>query len=145
MTHKILDGISQTLKAAFPDCQIFGDKRVGQGLPTPSFFVGLGECSTNPLPGGLVKLKQHVEVIYFPERQGDYSELWKIGPKALTALEQIPLGDGSLTRGVSRRSTINDGLMHLHAVYHLRLIPREAIALMGELRQIKKSRQEKGR
>lgn len=138
MTHKIRDGISKTLREIFPDCQIFGDKHVGQGLIPSSFFVGLGECSTSPLPNGLTKLRQHVEVIYFPKSQGDYSELWSIAPKALGALEQIPFGEDGLIRGTSRRCTINDGLLHLHAIYHLRLVPREAIELMGELRQIKK-------
>jgi len=138
--HKILDGISKTLREIFPDCQIFGDKHVGQGLNPSSFFIGLGESSTSPLPNGLVKFRQHVEVIYFPKNQGDYKELWDIGPKALLALEQISLGDSSFTRGVSRRCTINDGLLHLHATYHLRLVPREAVELMGELRQIKRLR-----
>lgn len=133
MTHKILDGISKALKEAFPDCVIFGDKRVRQGLPTPSFFVGLGECSTKPLPSGLTLLKQHAEVIYFPETQDSYTELWRIGAKALAALERIPLEDGTSTRGLSRRCTINDGLMHIHAVYRLRLIPTETIALMGDM------------
>jgi len=133
VTHKIADGISKALKEAFPDCTIFGDKRVRQGLPTPSFFVGLGECSTKPLPSGLTLLKQHVELIYFPETQDNYTELWRIGAKALAALERIPLEDGTLTRGLSRRCTINDGLMHIHAVYRLRLIPTETIALMGDM------------
>jgi len=141
VTHKILDGISKALKETFPDCQIFGDKRVRQGLPTPSFFVGLGECSTKPLPSGLTLLKQHVEVIYFPEGGDDYSELWQSGAKALAALERIPLEDGTLSRGLSRRCTINDGLMHIHAVYHLRLIPTETTEVMGDLTRIRRQRQ----
>jgi len=135
VTHRILDGISKVLKDTFPTCQIFGDKRVRQGLPTPSFFVGLGEYSTKPLIGGLTQVKQHVEVIYFPENQDDYTELWNMAPKALAALEQIPLGDGSLSRGTSRRCMINDGLMHLHASYRLHLKSTERSVKMGDMKR----------
>jgi len=141
VTHKVLNGVSSALKTAFPDTKIFGDKRVRQGLPAPSFFVGLGECSTNPLPGGLTLLKQHVEVVYFPETADDYSELWQIGTKALAALERIPLEDGTLARGISRRCIINDGLMHIHAVYRLRLIPTEVTERMGDMTRKIRQRQ----
>ena len=141
MTHKVQNGISKALKEAFQNCQIFGGKRVRQNLPTPSFFVGLGECSTKPLPSGLILLKQHAEVIYFPETQDDYSELWHIGAKALAALERISLEDGTETRGLSRRCMINDGLMHIHATYRLRLIPTEEIALMGDMTRTRRQRQ----
>lgn len=134
--HKdILDGISKTLAKAFPNCTIFGDERLRQGLKTPSFFLGLVECSTKPLPGGLTELKQHVEVTYFPKTQGDYQELWNIGTQTLSCLEQIPLADGSSARGNSRRCTINDGLLHIRATYRLRLKPTQQTALMGNMRR----------
>jgi len=78
-------------------------------------------------------MKQHVEVVYFPEGQGDYGELWRVGTRVLTLLEAVSLGDGAMVRGVSRRCMVNDGLMHMHAVYRLRLKPEEASALMGEM------------
>ena len=132
---EILDGISKTLVAAFPGYMIFGDQRVRQGLKTPSFFVGLGEYSTRPLPGGLTELKQHAEVIYFPENRGDYQTLWNLGSRVLTCLEKIPLGDGSLARGQSRRCMINDDLLHIHATYRLRVKSTEQSALMGSMRR----------
>jgi len=135
VTDEIRDGISRTIATAFPDCGVFGDERVRQGLEPPSFFVGLGACSSSPLPGGLISFKQHVEVVYFPERQGDYGELWSAGTRALALLEQIPLTDGTFVRGVARRCAVNDGLMHIHATYHLRLKPAAHIDLMGDLQR----------
>ena len=133
MIDGILDGISLALAEAFPNCAVFGDERVRQGLKTPSFFVGLGECKLRPLPNGLAEQRQHVEVVYFPERQGDYDELWAIGPKTLNLLGELRLSDGGQVRGTSLGCNINEGLMHLHAIYILRLKPIETTAPMGHM------------
>ena len=133
MINTILDGLSLALAEAFPNCAVYGDERVRQGLEAPSFFVGLGECGIRPLPCGLVEQRQIVEVVYFPERQGDYGELWGVGPKALGLLGEIALPDGGVVRGTARRCDISDGLMHIRAVYTLRLIPVESRALMGDV------------
>ena len=134
MTDGILDGVSLTLAEAFPACAVYGDERVRQGLQTPSFFVGLGECKLRPLPGGLLEQRQSVEVIYFPARQGDYGELWAVGPKALGLLGELFLPDGSMVRGRAQRCEVSDGLMHIRAVYTMRLKPVESRALMSDLR-----------
>lgn len=133
MVDGILDGVSGALMVAFPAYAVYGDERVRQGLDTPSFFVGLGECTVAPLPAGLRQVRQRVEVVYFPERQGDYTELWDVGPQALACMEQITLPDGSMLRGVDRRCFIHDGVMQIQAVYTMRLRPVEQRALMGEL------------
>ena len=135
MIEGILDGVSLALAGAFPDCRVYGDERVRQGLQTPSFFVGLGECNLRPLPGGLLEQRQFVEVVYFPARQGDHGELWGVGPKALGLLGELRLGDESMVRGRGLRCEVNDGLMYIRAVYTLRLRPRESErALMEDLR-----------
>jgi len=130
----ILDGASLALAEAFPACTVYGDERVRQGLLTPSFFVGLGECSQRPLPCGLVEQQQIVEVVYFPERQGDYGEMWAVGPKALRLLGELRLAEGGAIRGRGQRCEINDGLMHIRAVYTLRLRPVESRERMGNMR-----------
>jgi len=129
----ILDGISLALTEAFPSCTVYGDERVRQGLKTPSFFVGLGECNLRPLPGGLTEQRQFVEVVYFPERQGDYGELWAIGPKALGLLGELALPDGGKVRGTALRCDVNDGLLHVRAVYTLRLRSVEGRVPMGDM------------
>jgi len=86
-----------------------------------------------PLPAGLRQVRQVVEVVYFPERQGDYTELWAVGPEALACLEQITLPDGSMLRGKNLRCFIHDGVMHMQAVYTMRLRPVQQWALMGDL------------
>ena len=133
MTERILDGVSLALSEAFPACTVYGDERVRQGLETPSFFVRLGECSQRPLPNGMVELRQSVEVVYFPARQGDLGELWAVGPSVMGLLGEIVLSDGSKVHGKSLRCDVNDGLMHIGAVYTLRLRPVEHGALMGEM------------
>ena len=133
MTNAIVDGLSLALAQAFPACTVYGDERVRQGLKTPSFFVGLGECTQRPLPSGLLEQRQIVEVVYFPERQGDYAELWSVGPKALGLLGAPRLSDGGMVRGTALRCDVNDGLMHLRAVYTLRFRPMESRALMGDV------------
>ncbi|MCL2568596.1 MAG: hypothetical protein FWE12_04060 [Oscillospiraceae bacterium] len=134
MIEGILDGVSLALAEAFPKCTVYGDERVRQGLLTPSFFVGLGECRLRPLPGGLREQRQMVEVIYFPERQGDYGELWEVGPKALGLLGALRLPNGEMVRGMALRCDVNDGLMHIRAVYTLRLVPVMERGLMGDMR-----------
>ncbi|MCL2843596.1 MAG: hypothetical protein FWE28_09130 [Oscillospiraceae bacterium] len=133
MVDGVLGGVSGVLMAAFPDYAVYGDERVRQGLATPSFFVGLGECTVAPLPMRLRQVRQVVEVVYFPERQGDYTELWAVGPKALECMEQIALSDGSMVRGMNRRCFIQDGVMHMQVAFTMRLRPVEQRALMGEL------------
>jgi len=75
-----------------------------------------------------------VEVVYFPERQGNYGELWGVGPKALEVLQTLCLPDGGMARGMALRCDVNDGLMHIRAVYTLRLIPMVERGLMGDMR-----------
>ena len=134
MISSILDGVSLALTEAFPACTVYGDERVRQGLKTPSFFVGLGEYSLRPLPLGLMEQQQFVEVVYFPERQGDYGELWAVGVKALGLLGELRLPEGDMVRGRRQRCEINDGLMHIWAVYTLRLQSVEKSgALMGDV------------
>ena len=130
----MLDGISRVLIDGFPACRVFGDKRVRQGMQTPAFFVGLGECKLKPLPGGLMEQRQSVEVVYFPERKGDYSELWTVGPRALRLLGELRLPDGSMVRGTGRRCDINDGLLYIRATYTARLRPVDTRMRMGDLR-----------
>ncbi|MCL2562427.1 MAG: hypothetical protein FWE08_00095 [Oscillospiraceae bacterium] len=134
MTDAILDGVSRALAAGFPDCTVYGDERVRQGLQTPAFFVGLGECKQKPLPGGRIEQRQSVKVTYFPERQGDYSELWAVGPRVAGLLAELRLPDGSMIRGTARRCDINDGLMHIRAVYTMRMRPVDTRPRMGDVR-----------
>jgi len=129
----ILDGISRALAERFPACQIFGDERVRQGMQTPAFFVGLGECKLKSLPGRMLEQKQSVEVIYFPERQADYSELWAVGPSVLLLLGELRLSDGGIIRGAVRRCDISDGLMYIRAMYTIRLRPVDTRTRMGHL------------
>ena len=133
MTEQILDGVSLALSEAFPGCAVYGDARVRQGLETPSFFISLGECSQRPLPNGMVELRQSVEVVYFPERQGDLGELWAIGSSVLGLLGEITLPDGGRARGSALRCGVSDGLMYIGAAYVLRLKPVEQRALMGDM------------
>ncbi|MCL2367680.1 MAG: hypothetical protein FWC72_01680 [Oscillospiraceae bacterium] len=133
MVDAILDGISRALADGFPACRIYGDERVRQGLKTPGFFVGLGTCKQRQLPGGMMQLRQSVEVTYFPEGQGDYKELWAVGTKALGLLDTLTLPDGSMVRGTTKTCDTGDGLMHLRATYTLRLKPTETSELMGDI------------
>jgi len=121
VTEEIVNGISLALTEAFPGCPVYGDTRVSQGLETPSFFVGLGEHHAAPLPSGLLGVRQAVDVVYFPERREDYREMWGVGPRVLALLGELPLPDGSMLRGTNLRCDIVDGLMHMRAVYRLRL------------------------
>ena len=125
MIEGVLDGISQVIARGFPGYPVYGDSRVRQGLETPCFFVGLGACNTAPLPGGLLGVRQAVDVVYFPENQEDYGEMWGVGPQVLPLLAVLTLPDGSRLRGTGLRCDVEDGLMHMRAVYRLRLIPVE--------------------
>jgi len=129
----IRDGISLALRRVFPACAVYGDTQVRQGLENPCFFVGLGEYTTLPLPCGLWEVRQMVDVTYFPEREGDFGEMWSVGPLVIAALSPLSLSDGSTVRGTALRCGLSDGLMHIHGVYRLRLKPVEWSEKMMEL------------
>ena len=133
MTQAIRDAISLMLATAFPQCKVYGDERVRQGLESPSFFVSLREGSVRPLPNRLMEQTQAVEVIYFPEQQGNQEELWSMGAQVAAQLAELCFPDGSAARGRGLRCDTNDGLMYIRASYTLRLKPSEPHALMGEL------------
>ena len=133
MTKGILDGVSRLIADAFPEYPVYGDSRVAQGLEAPCFFVELGEYSRRPLPCGFFGVRQAVDVVYFPEKREDYKEMWDIGPRVLPLLEMLPLPGGAMARGVGLRCDVIDGLMHMRAVYKLRLRYTENPDLMGEI------------
>ena len=135
MISTIRDGISLCLSKAYPQCTIYGDARVQQGMKTPSFFVGMGECSQAPLPNKMLKLRQFVEVVYFPEQHGDLSESLDIGLEVATLLGELRLADGTVIRGTNCRCVIQDGAVHIQAVYYLRLRAVLARGMMQELFQ----------
>ena len=133
MTEGILNGISLALAAAFPAYPVYGDSRVRQGLEAPCFFVGLGECSVKPLPCGLLGVRQGVDVVYFPEKREDFGEMWGITPRVLSLLETLTLPEDGMVRGSNLRCDIVDGLMHMRALYKLRLLPVEHREIMGDM------------
>lgn len=135
MIKQIQDGISFALKKAYPHCLVYGDARIRQGLETPSFFVGFGECSQNTLPNGLVKIRQLVEVVYFSKEEGDINDMWEVGPGVMGLLGELSLLDGSKVRGTLRRCTVQDDVMHIYAMYDLRVRPIEQYKMMEELIQ----------
>ena len=125
MIDLIRDGISLALRRGFPACAVYGDGQVRQGLENPCFFVGLGEYTMAPLPCGLREVRQIVDVAYFPEQEGDFGEMWSVGPQVIAILSALTLSDGSTIRGAALRCGLSDGLMHIHGVYRLRLKPVE--------------------
>ena len=133
MTEDILDGISLAIAAAFPGYPVYGDSRVRQGLEAPCFFVGLGEYSRRPLPCEFFEVRQAVDVVYFPQEREDYKEMWRLGPRMLPLLGELSLPDGTVIRGTALRCDIVDGLMHMRAVYKLRLQYMENPEIMEEL------------
>lgn len=135
MIGQIRDGVSLCLAKAYPEHTIYGDARVKQGLLTPCFFVGMGECTERTLPNGMREIRQMVEVVCFPEEQGEIAKLWEVGSEVMTLLSTLTLADGSKLTGVSRRCMMQDDLMHVYAVYYLRLRPVQEYGMMEELLQ----------
>ena len=135
MTSLIRDGISLHLSKGYPECAIYGDARVQQGMKTPSFFVGMGESRQKPLPNGMLSLRQIVEVVYFPEHHGELSESLNVGLEVAAFLGKLRLPDGTLIRGTNCRAVMQDGAVHIQAVYELRLRATLEHGIMEELIQ----------
>jgi len=133
VVEAIRDGISLVLGRAFPACGVHGDEGVRQGLSNPCFFVGLGEYRVSPLPCGLWEVRQAVDVVYFPEQDGAFGELWSVGPRVLSLLSTLLLPDSGMVRGTGLRCAVSDGLMHVHGTYRLRVRSVEWAEKMGEL------------
>lgn len=135
MLDEVLDGVSGSLRQTFPACAVFGDEKVQQGLEIPGFFVRFGECAVRPLPSGLYEMKQSVEVVYFPESGDDFAEMRRIGPRVLPLLGVLRLPDGSSLRGTGLRFEVQDGLLHAHVRYRIRMRETEMAEHMQTMRQ----------
>ena len=90
----------------------------------------------SPLPCGMQEIRQVVDVTYFPEQEGDFGEMWSVGPQVVTVLSVLTLSDGNMARGVGLRCGLSDGLLHIHGVYRLRLKPVEWSEKMMELNHL---------
>ena len=137
MIEKIKDGVSLALKRAYPNVAVYGDEKVRQGLQLPSFFVGLGEQARSPLPCALWRLRQHVDVTYFPTETAKHDELWAVGSHVVDILQELRLPDDTWVRGKHISCNVVDGLMHIRAVYTLRLcVAKQHSEKMEELRKV---------
>jgi hypothetical protein len=111
--HDIIMGISQKLDRLYPDCHIYTDKRIEQGLETPAFFIEPLRGSAGPgyMKGRLVH--RLFSISYFPQEDGSREECAGVGDVLELDLALIGLPGGDLLRGTDISYTIQAGVLHL--------------------------------
>ena len=114
----IMDGVSIALYAKFgASYKIHGDKAVVQSLDAPCFFINVIDTSREATSPYRYILRASFDVAFFPEEQGDYSELYEIGDQMFDALETVTLTNADKIRGDAISYDVVDGVLHFRITY----------------------------
>lgn len=114
-TNIILDGITLTLRGAFPKSQI-ESKAVKQGLCAPAFVVLLASAGQTAQPSGRWKRFTRFDVVYFPRHGRE--DCYKVASKLCDILEVITLPGGDKLRGSDISFSVTDGELHFLISYN---------------------------
>lgn len=124
MVNDILTAVSLRLKGKF-GYPVYGDEPISQGMKRPCFFICLTGAAETPLIAGRKWLEVPLDVVYFSQSKGVYSEMRQVGQELFDALRVLPLSDGSLIRGRGCRFEISDGVLHFYITFAMHLLPSE--------------------
>lgn len=127
-----MTGVSLAIAEEF-GLPVYGDEAVVQALERPCFFVSVLGAAQVPLPSKRHRLEVSLDVTYFSERSGNYSEMYRTGQQLMELLENVRLTDGVLLRGRGLRVEVVDGLLHFFEAFTLHLIPAKGKEMAGGL------------
>lgn len=113
-TGKILDGITLTLRMAFPESFIECDT-VMQSMKPPAFVVLLVAAEEEALMQGRWHRMPRFDILYFPEK--GRTECHGVADALCTVLEEITLPGGDRIRGRDKSFSVTDGVLHFLISY----------------------------
>ncbi len=113
-TGKIVDGITLTLRSAFPESFIECDT-VMQSLRTPAFVVLLVSAEEEARMQGRWRRMPRFDILYFPEKGRE--ECHGVADTLCTVLEEIKLPGGDRIRGRDKSFSVTDGVLHFLISY----------------------------
>lgn len=122
MVGDILTAVSLGLAEEF-DCPIYADESISQGMERPCFFISMMEASVNPLPSGRSRMTVPLDIVFFSENIGAYSNMRKVGQELFDLLQVISLPDGSTVRGRGLKYEISDEALHFFITFVIHLKP----------------------
>lgn len=114
------------------DFRIYSSEDIKQSLKEPCFFVDLINCTSEKLMGNRYFRCFIFDILYFPEKEGNNSEMQEVGEKLFGTLEYIMLANGDLLRATNKSFQVVDGVLHFNANYQMHLIKETEKALKME-------------
>ncbi len=134
-TNKILDGITLTLRKAFPDSFI-ESRAVDQGLMPPAFLVFLVTSEQVTLANRRYKKLSRFEICYFPKEGNE--ECYGVADQLQNILEVITLPGEIKARGVDMNHQTIDGVLHFFVSYNRTVYKERDETKMGDLTVLQK-------
>lgn len=117
MVNKIVAGIANKLYSVYPSSEIYQND-ISQGLTPPAFFINVVSSSVRPLSNSRHYMECILDVMYFPEEEGDNAAMHQIGGDLLDHMEMIELADGTMLRGTGKSFSITDSVLHFLVSYN---------------------------
>jgi hypothetical protein len=119
MLDKIVDGIVEKLKEAFPDVLKIYTEQVKQGFTEPCFVVNLVNPTNTQFLGNRHYRTNLFSVQYFPESGADAkTECYSVQDALFQSLEYINVGD-DLQRGTGMTGNFVDGVLVFNVNYNM--------------------------
>ena len=131
-TQKILDGITISLRKAYPDKKIFDDE-IQQGLILEGFNVILISDQLKQIVGERYRRVPLFDVMYYPEEGRE--ECYKVAETLYTLLDVITLADGDKIRGTDMSFEVDDSVLHFKVQYaHYTMRSKDVADTMDSLK-----------
>jgi hypothetical protein len=118
-------GVAGRLKERFPDCKIYAEDDVKQGLEAPCFFIKDLDYADSKITGNRYQMHYSLVVHYFPESNTGkrYTEIRKMIPLISDAVEYIKVLDPENMNvfqmsGTIRSADETDGVLQLIVHYN---------------------------
>ena len=131
-TNKILDGISLSIRAAYPDAHIASEE-IKQGLSLPAFIITLSSSEQKCAPCGRIKMRCDFEVRCFPKEENRQA-CHDAAAVLYERLGRIRLLSGDELWGTRMSCAVRDGVLHFFVSYGcVGMRESDEKELMGEL------------
>lgn len=119
MVSDIIGAISIVINKEFGDGYRIYSEEVSQGTIEPCFLIKAVEPSQIPIIGTRYRRDTLFDIMYFPEQDYSYNEMYAVSERLFSMLEFIPLLDGTLIHGTQMRYEVEDGVLHFFVQYNM--------------------------
>ena len=135
MLNETIEAIAITLHGVFGDgYEIYRDS-VQQGLQEPCFLIGILKPEITPIIGNRLMERNPFDIQYFPNKQGDHTELFMVAKKLMLSLDFLTLQNGDKLRGIHMSYEIIDHVLHFFVQYSVHMQAQTQKTYMETLQQ----------